>query len=490
MYDIVIIGAGISGTYIARELARYRLRILLLDKENDVANETTMANSAIVHAGYDAKVGTLKGRFNALGNMKFDQICEELDVPFKRCGSLVVGFGEEDLVTLRELYENGVKNGIPDMKILDKEEVHGMEKNLSDAISCALYAPTAGIVSPFELAIALAENAIENGTELRLEECVTKIERREPGYLVVTDKGDYETKLIINCAGVFTDEINNMVAKPYFTIHPRKGNYYILDKDMGSLVNHVIFQCPSEKGKGVLIAPTVHGNIIVGPDSEFVEDKNDLSTEAECLEYIRKTAVLTSDQLDFSKSIRVFAGLRASSDSGDFIIEEVEQAKGFINVAGYESPGLSAIPAVADYVVELVRNSMGQLVEKEDFRATRRPIVRFSELSHEEKAKMIQKDPKYGQVICRCENVTEAEIIDCIHRKAGATTIKGVKKRTRPGMGRCQGGFCGPRVQEILARELKLPIEAIVYDGSDSYILTEETKGSIDPLKSKEETSR
>ncbi|MBN2222874.1 MAG: NAD(P)/FAD-dependent oxidoreductase, partial [Vallitaleaceae bacterium] len=273
MYDIVIIGAGIAGAYIARELSRFQLKILLLDKENDVANETTMANSAIVHAGYDAKEGTLKGRFNALGNKKFEQICEELDVPFKRCGSLVVGFGDEDLPTLMKLYENGVKNQIPDLRILNYEEVHAMEKNLSKEISCALYAPTAGIVSPFELAIALVENAMENGMELHLEERVTNIQRRTPGYLVVTDKAEYETKLVINCAGVFSDEINNMVAEPYFKIQPRKGNYYILDKDMGSLVSRVIFQCPSEKGKGVLLAPTVHGNIIVGPDSEFVEDK-------------------------------------------------------------------------------------------------------------------------------------------------------------------------------------------------------------------------
>lgn len=475
MYDIIVIGAGVAGTFIARELARYKLDILLLDKENDVANETTMANSAIIHAGYDAKAGYKKGDFNSPGNKMFDLVCDELDVPFKRCGSLVVGFDEEDQKTIKELYDNGVKNDVPDMKILNKEEVHAMEENLSDNICCALYAPTAGIISPFELAIALAENAIENGVELKLNSKVTSIETLDSGFKVVTTSGEYEGKRVINCAGVFSDEISNMVTKPYFKINPRKGNYYILDKDMGDLVKHVIFQCPSSKGKGVLIAPTVHGNIIVGPDSEFVEDKNDLSTEADKLANVLKTARLTTEKVHFNKVIRVFAGLRATSSTGDFVIEEIEDVKGFINVGGYESPGLSSIPAVTDYVVGLVKNSL-TLEAKENFNPRRRPVVRFAELTYPERAEKIAENPQYGQVICRCEYVTEAEIVDCIHRSAGATTVKGVKKRTRPGMGRCQGGFCGPRVQEILARELNKKIEEITYDSTDSYVLTEQTK--------------
>ncbi|SFR62326.1 NAD(P)/FAD-dependent oxidoreductase [Anaeromicropila populeti] len=477
MYDVIIIGAGVAGTYIARELARYNLKLLLLDKENDVANQTTMANSAIIHAGYDAKAGYKKGKFNAPGNKMFDQVCDELDVLFKRCGSLVVGFDENDQRIIKELYENGVKNGVPDMRILDKKEVHEMEKNISDAICCALYAPTAGIISPFELAIALAENAVDNGVTLKLNTRVENIYRLEPGYKVVTNNGDFETRLVINCAGVFADEICNMVTKPNFEIKPRKGNYFILDKDMGDMVNHIIFQCPSDKGKGILIAPTVHGNLIVGPDSEFVTDKNDLATESEQLEYVKKTALLTSDKIQFNKVIRVFAGLRASSSTGDFVIEEVEGAKGFINVGGYESPGLSSIPAVAEYVVTIVKNTgLVDWVKNENFNPRRRPVVRFVELSKEEKIEKIKENSKFGQIVCRCETVTEAEIIDCIHRSAGATTVKGVKKRTRPGMGRCQGGFCGPRVQEILARELNKNIEDILYDGENSYVLTEQTK--------------
>lgn len=478
MYDIIIVGAGIAGTFIARELAKYKLEILLLDKENDVANETTMANSGIIHAGYDAKTGYKKGDFNGLGNKMFDQVCSDLDVPFKRCGSLVIGFDEKDEKTIKELYDNGLKNKVPDMKILNQEEVRSMEKNLSDQVTCALYAPTAGIVSPFELAIALAENAIDNGIEMQLETKVLQIEPLNPGYKVITDKGLFKGKIVINCAGVFSDEISNMVAKPYFKITPRKGHYYILDKDMGDVISHVIFQCPSDKGKGVLVAPTVHGNIIVGPDSELIDNKLDLGTEAERLAFIRERATITSEKIDFGKSIRVFAGLRATSSTGDFVIEEVPSAKGFINVGGYDSPGLSSIPAVADYVVDIVKGITGDLAINESFNPKRRPVVRFAALNNKEKAEIINEDPKYGQVVCRCEMITEAEIVECIHRSAGATTVKGVKKRTRPGMGRCQGGFCGPRVQEILARELHIPMEAVVYDSSKSYILTEATKQS------------
>ena len=364
------------------------------------------------------------------------------------------------------------------MKILNKEEIKEIEPNLNDTICSALYAPTAGIISPWELAIALAENAIENGVELKLETTVNDIQKQDGYYTVVTDKGNIDAKYVINCAGVFSDKISNMVAEPYFEIKPRKGQYYILDKDCINLVNHVIFQCPTEKGKGVLIAPTVHGNVIVGPDSEEVLDPSDLSTTADRLEYVRETALLTSKKIPYNKVIRTFAGIRATSSTGDFIIEEVKDAPGFFNVAGYESPGLSSIPAVAADVVEMVKKAAGELEEKDNFNPYRRKVVRFIELTDEEKAEKIKEDPNYGKVICRCENITEAEIIDCIHRKAGATTLKGVKKRIRAGMGRCQGGFCGPRVVEIIARELNTDFTDVLYDHSGSYILTEETKNN------------
>lgn len=478
MYDVVIIGAGIAGTFIARELSRYQLDVLLLDRQNDVANETTAANSAIVHAGYDAKYGELKGKFNAPGNAMYAQVCEELDVPFSRCGSLLIGFNEKDRSTIENLYENGLKNGVPDMQILEADEVKAMEPNLNKSVLCALYAPTAGIVSPWELAIALAENAMDNGVTLKLETSVENIKKHENSYTVITDKGEFETKYIINCAGVHTDTINNMVTEPYFEIHPRKGNYYILDKDAKDLVKHVIFQCPTKKGKGIILAPTVHGNVIVGPDSEFVHDKDSVDTEADALNYVKESALLTCPSIPFYKSIRTFAGLRATSNTGDFIIEEAKGAKGFINVAGFESPGLSAIPSVTQHVVSLLREIAGALPEKEDFNPRRRKVVRFVELSEKEKEEQIKENPKFGKVICRCETVTEAEIVDCIHRNAGARTVKAVKKRVRPGSGRCQGGFCEPRIVEILSRELGKEMTDISYDSSKSYILTGETKSN------------
>jgi len=475
MYDVAIIGAGVAGAFIGRELSKYQLKILMIDRENDIGNETTAANSAIIHAGYDAKAHLLKGKFNAPGNAMYDQICEELDVPFKRIGSLVIGFNEEDHKTIQKLYENGLKNKVPDMKILTHDEVLAMEPNLNDTVYSALYAPTAGIISPWELAIALAENAIENGLELKLETTVTDIKKEDGKYTIITDKGEFAAKYVINCAGVHTDTINNMVAEPYFKIRPKKGNYYVLDKGL-DLVHHVIFQCPTEKGKGVLIAPTVHGNYLIGPDSEIVEDKDSVATEARCLEYVKEASLLSSKAIPFNKVIRSFAGLRANSDKNDFIIEEAKGAKGFINVAGFESPGLSSIPAVAHYVVEMLDNIAGGLTPKKDFNPYRRKVIRFNELSEEEKKELIKENPLYGKVICRCETITEAEIVDCIHRKAGANSVKAVKKRVRPGAGRCQGGFCGPRVVEILARELGIDPVNVPYDSTEAYILTGKTK--------------
>jgi glycerol-3-phosphate dehydrogenase len=479
MNDVIVIGAGIAGTFVARELARYELDILVIDQESDVANATTMANSAIVHAGYDAKPGSQKSFFNIQGNPMFDEVCEELDVPFKRIGSLVIGFDEEDRQTIDKMYEAGLKNHIPEMSVIETDQIKELEPNISDKVRVALYAKTAGIVSPFELAIALAENGIENGVKYQLETKVIGIEKQDSYYDVHTNRGDYQARTIVNCAGVYADQISQMVGDTSYSIHPRKGEYYLLDKKAGKLFNHVIFQTPTDHGKGVLITPTVHGNVLVGPDSNFVGEKDDVSTEAMSLQEIRNIASKSSDKIPFNQVIRTFAGLRASSDMGDFVIGESKVAKGFIHVGGFESPGLSAAPAVAKYVVEIIKDISGGLREKVTFNPRRRPVVRFAELNLEEKQKCVEEDPNYGNIICRCEQVTEAEIIDCIHRDMGATTVKGVKKRTRPGMGRCQGGFCEPKVVEILARELNRPIEEVSYNGSKAYIVTEETKKQI-----------
>ena len=476
IHDIIIIGAGVSGSYIARELSRYNLKILLLDKENDIATETTSANSAIIHAGYDTEPGTNKAKFNAPGNQMFDQVCEELDVTFERCGSLVIAFNDDEIKILEDLHERAVINKVPQVRIIEQDELFAMEPNISSEAKCALYAPSAGIINPWELSVALAENAIDNGVELKLETEVKDIEKENSIYKVITSKGDFNTRLVINCAGVFADKIHNMVAKPTYSIKPRKGNYYVLDNSVKDLVNHIIFQTPNESGKGVLIVPTVDGNFLIGPDSNYIDDKDDVSTQADRLDFVKESALRACPNIPFNKSIRTFAGLRASSNIGDFIIGQAEDSQGFIDVGGFESPGLSSIPAVAKHVVGLVDEISGDLEEKQDFNPRRRKVVRFNKLSPQEQADLIKENPAYGNVICRCEIVTEAEIVDSIHRSAGAHTVKGVKNRVRPGTGRCQGGFCGPRVVEILARELKCDWVDIPYDSSDAYILTGQTK--------------
>lgn len=476
MYDITIIGAGIIGSFIARELSKYDLKVVVLDKENDIANGTTKANSAIAHAGFDAKPGTLKAKFNVEGNKMFDYICEELEVPFERVGSLVVAFSEEEMDTIKELYERGLANNVPELKILDRDELLEKEPNLSKEAVGALYAPTAGIMSPWELSVALMENAMDNGVELLLNSEVIKIDKLENGFKVHTKDKEIDTKYVVNCAGVYADKIHNMVASPSFTITPRRGQYFLLDKKAGDFVNSVIFQCPTKISKGVVVLPTVHGNLLVGPDAENIDDKSNVETTEDRLKFVKTAAMKTSDKIPFWQVITSFAGLRASSDIGDFIIEEVEEAKGFIDVAGIESPGLSASPAIGKHVAELLKEIDGNFKEKEDFNPRRRKMINFMELSQEEKAELIKKDPRYGRIICRCENVTEGEIVDAIHRNAGARTVDGVKRRVRAGMGRCQGGFCQPRVIEILARELNKDFTEIVKDGPNSNIAIGETK--------------
>ncbi len=480
MYDIAIIGGGIIGTSVARELSRYSLRIALIEKDNDVANGTTKANSGIIHAGYDAKPGSNKAKYNALGNPMFEELCEELAVPFKRIGSLVIALESHDMEKVEELYNRGLANGIPEMRILGRSEVRKMEPNLNDEVVGALHAPTAGIIDPWELAIALAENAAENGVELLLNHRVTAIEKLTDGFNIRTSASGIEARYVINCAGVYADEINNMAAAPYFRITPRRGQYFVLDKNTGSLVNSVVFQCPGKMGKGVLLTSSVHGNLLIGPDSEVLDDKDNVETTAHRLLLIKEAAARTATGIPFNTMIKTFAGLRASPSTRDFIIEESKEAAGFINVAGIESPGLTAAPAIAEEVVRLLKAIAGELKKRDDFNPLRKKVIRFMELKDHERAELVRKNPVYGRVICRCENVTEGEIIDVINRKAGATTVNGIKRRVRPGMGRCQGGFCAPKVMEILARELGRDMQEIVNEGKESYILSGTTKGEQD----------
>ena len=477
MLDVIVIGAGVMGAAVSRELSKYKLNIMVLDKENDVSNGTSKANSAIVHAGYDAKEGTLMAKYNVLGAGMYESLCKEIGAPYKNVGSYVLAFSEEERKHIEKLYQRGLTNGVPQMEILEKDEILRREPNINKNVVAALYAGSAGIVGPWEFTIKLLENAALNGTEVLVDAEVSNIEKLQDGYKVILKDGrSFETKAVINAAGVYADKINDMVSKNHFDIHPRIGEYYVLDKVQGKLTNSVLFQCPTIMGKGILVTKTVHGNIMVGPTAEDVESKDYVGTTTHGLDDIRRQAEKTISGINYRDSIRNFTGIRAESSTGDFIIGEVSDAPNFFNIAGTKSPGLSSAPAIGVDVAKMVVEKLGA-VKKEDFKQNK-PQIHFIELSPEEKAEVIKKDPRYGRIICRCESITEGEIVDVIHRMVGARTVDGVKKRCRPGTGRCQGGFCGPRVQEILARELGKELNEIVLDKKGAYILTTETKVS------------
>ena len=477
MYDVAIIGAGVIGAAIARELSRYGLKLVVLDKENDVAACTSKANSGIVHAGYDPEEHTLMARLNARGNEMFPQMCQELSVPYKRNGSLVVAFDGEQMEHIQRLLQRGVNNGIPGLSILSREELFACEPAISPEAKGALLAETAGVVDPMLLTISLMENAVANGAECVLNFEVTSIEKEADGsYKVLSKAGAVAAKYVINAAGVYSDDIHNMVAEPAFRIHTRRGHYFLLDKAEGKAVTHTLFPCPTKLGKGILVAPTAHGNLIVGPSSDDIPDKDDVATTEEALVKASDGAKLLTPKISAWRSnIRNFSGLRAEPDTEDFVIGEAKGAPNFIDAAGIKSPGLTSAPAIAVYVADILKG-LGLAL---DAKASFDPIVKrelFIDMPEERQRALIAENPLYGRVICRCENVTEGDIVDAIHRSPGAATIDGVKRRCRAGMGRCQGGFCGPRVLEILARELNRPLEEIMLDKKNSYILIGETK--------------
>ena len=473
MYDVLIIGCGITGAAAAFHLSRYQLKIAVLEQENDVADGTTKANSAILHAGYDPEPGTLMARLNVRGAQLAKDLCAKLDVPYLPCGSLVLAFSPEDDATLHTPLQRGQANGVPELRLLTGDEAREMDPNLSDRVTSALYAPTAAICSPWEYCLALAETAVRNGAELHLDTAVTGLERQEDGWLVRTSKGDFRSRYVINAAGVWAQAVHEMAVPTTFTIRPSRGQYFLLDKSEGSRVGHVIFQCPGPNGKGVLVAPTVHGNLIVGPDATPVEG-DDVSTTADGLAFVRDTALKSVPSVNFRESIRNFAGVRSSTDRGDFIIELA--APHFLDLAGICSPGLTAAPAIAEYAAQLLADDGLALTEKEDFICHRRR-TRFHDLSPQEKAKLVEREPAYGRVICRCETVTEGEILEALRSPIPPRSVDGVKRRVGAGMGRCQGGFCGPRVVEILARELGVTPDHIVQDKAGSWLLASQTKG-------------
>ena len=475
MYDVVIIGCGVVGAASAYQLSRYQLKTLVLEASNDVANGTTKANSAIIHAGYDPEPGTLMARLNVEGCRLAAQLCPRLHVPYLQNGSFVLAFDQEDLHTIQDLYQRGLQNGVPELELLTGEQARAMEPNLSQEVAGALYAPTAGIISPWEFALALAEVAVRNGTELRLEAPVTAIQPIPGGYRLSSPAGTVEARYVVNAAGVHADQVHALLEDPGYSLHTVRGEYYLMDKSAGKQVSRVIFQCPNQAGKGVLVSPTVHGNLIVGPNAEPTEDRRDLGTTRSGLDFVREKAVRSVPGLNFRENIRNFAGLRAHSTEPDFILRESPTAPGFFDLAGIKSPGLSSAPAIGRYLVELLADAGCELREKETFDDSREHVV-FRDLSQEEKAALIQRDPSYGRIICRCETVTEGEILAALRSPIPPRTINGVKRRCGAGMGRCQGGFCGPRVHEILARELHADPKDILMDQPGTYLITGETK--------------
>lgn len=476
MYDAAIIGSGIIGSACTYFLSRYKLKIALIEKNNDVCCGTTKANSAIIHAGYDPLPGTLMAELNVRGAQMAKELCEKLDVPYKQTGSLVVAFSDAEAKTVETLYERGKANGVPDMKILNKEELMKAEPMLSDEAVCALYAPSAAIVNPWEYGIAMAEVAVLNGAELMLNSKVTAIEKKDGFWKITAGGKEIDAKFIINAAGVSCDDIHNMAAPAAFKVIPSAGEYYLLDKSEGKRARHVIFQCPNKDGKGVLVAPTVHGNLIVGPNADE-RDKDDTSTKTRCLDFVREKAVKSVPSINFRENIRNFTGIRAITDIDDFIISFADS--GFLDLAGIKSPGLSAAPAIAEKAVEMLRENGLALEEKDNF-ADSRTHLRFKHLSAEEKNEAIRKNSAYGRVICRCETITEGEIIDALNSPIPPVSLDGVKRRAGTGMGRCQGGFCGPKVLEIMAKHKNAPFEDILQDNTGSVILTGETKSRRD----------
>lgn len=471
MYDILVIGAGVIGCAISMELSKLGLKTAVIERSSDVCEGTSKANSAIIHAGYDAKPGTLKAKFNVLGNNMIEELSKKLDFPFKRIGSMVLCFDDSRKDELETLYNRGLKNGVQGLEILDRKEAIKIEPALSENVTSVLYAKTAGIVCPFNMTIAFAENAAVNGVDFFLNQEVTDISKSNDLYKVTTNSEIFESKIVINCAGVYADKLHNMVSDNKIHITPRRGEYCLLDKNVGKTIRTTLFQLPGEYGKGILLTPTVHGNLLVGPTSVNEENPEGIYTTSEGLDKVIVEGSKSITNFPYKQVITSFAGLRAHEDNGDFIIGEVADSKGFIDVAGIESPGLSCAPAIGKYVADIVKN-ITRASYKSDYIDTRKGIPAMGTASDEQKAELIKTDSSFAHVVCRCELITEGEIKAAIHRPLGATTLDGVKRRTRAGMGRCQAGFCSPKTLEIIERELKLASEMITKCGGSSSFIT------------------
>lgn len=476
MYDVIIIGAGISGTTIARELSKYDLKVLVLEKEYDVATEATMANSAIVHSGHDPIPGTLKAKFNVLGNRMYKKMSEELDIPYLPCGGMVVATSPAELKTLDMLYDRALANGLNEDEVvyLTREDIVKKEPNISEFVLSGLDLPTTAVTFPWEAAIANMENAMDNGVELKLETEVTNISKNQ-FFTVETTKGTFQSKTVVNASGVYAALVNGMFKPSEYTISARRGEYYVLDKFVYE-INSVIYPVPTEKGKGVIITPQYHGNVLLGPTSEFVDIEDMSKTTPAGLEYVKEYAKRSVKDIPYHKVIRSFAGGRATSSTHDFVINDLDKS-GFINVGGIESPGLTAAPAIAKYVTEDLLSNHVVLTKKANYNPKRKKVVRLAELDVQSVSDLVNEEPLFGKIVCRCERITEGEVVDSINRNCGARSIVGVKNRVRAGAGRCQGGFCQTEILRVLARELKIDKMKVNYSREGSYILKARTKG-------------
>lgn len=472
IYDICIIGAGVIGCLLARELSKYDLSILVLEKNNDVCEETSSANSAIIHSGYDPLPGTLKAKLNVEGNKMFDQICDELDVPFKRVGSITVAFNKEEMKTLNSLHQRGIENKVETI-LIDKEELHRLEPLLTEKAIGGLLAKTCGIIDPFNLCVHAMENAIDNGVILKLNVQVEKIDNKN--FFTLNDQ--YKSRIIINATGVNADDVNQLVNQKSFTILPRRGEYIVLDHFNAPFVNHTLFMVPSSKGKGVLITPTTSGNYLIGPSANIVI-KNDNSTCKEILQEVKNQAGKMINNIPYQETIRTFAGIRATPSTKDFIIEE-SQTNNFINIAGIESPGLASAPAIVKMVIDEIIAKKIHLKVKNNYNPRIKKYLHLNSMSLEEKQKLFQKNQDYGQIICKCEKISKGEIIDCLKRSCPPLSVKALKKRLRVGFGRCQGGMCQSEVIDILANFYQLEKNQINYDNLNSQILLEKTKEEV-----------
>ena len=487
IYDVAVVGAGLVGSSIARELSRYDIKICLIEKENDVSCGTSKANSGIIHAGYDPEPGTLMAKFNVEGCAMFEKLSQELHFDYKRVGSLVVGFSEEDMQHVQKLYERGKKNGVPDLRILSQDELRKFEPQIGEDALGALYAPTAGIISPYQATWAIAENAVQNGVKLFLQAEVHSIEQKDGLFSLTTGKGVVQSRYLVNAAGLYSDRVSAMAGGRSFEIKPKSGEYCLLDSNCRNLANHVLFQTPSAAGKGVLVTPTVDGNILIGPSAGDNSSREDTATTREGQALILEKGSKTIPGIPVRNIINSFCGNRAIAFNkdengavteriGDFIVEQDAKVKNLFHAAGIASPGLTAAPAIAVYMCGLLKKAGLEIKENRDFVPVRKGIKKFSTASAEDKYHLIEENPLYGRIICRCEMITEAEIVAATHSVIGATDLDGVKRRTRSGMGRCQGGFCSPRITEIISRELGIPMTAVTKNGGYSYILCDRTR--------------